>query len=269
MMTRIVTGAGLLILLLFALYMSGWVFAVMWTACVLIAVAEMFAALSGKYRPVSWPTWVALLVSIPCFLLLNEGAVVGALIAVVYFTFLFVCMICLFREKPKLDDMLVSVLPLLVVALPGMCLLSMVRLPLNLQRTLLALVFFVPVMGDTAAYFIGVRHGKTKLIPEVSPKKTVEGAVAGLAGSTLTGIAIYLVTSVLGFAPPALYHFLIMGFVGGMVGQVGDLFASIIKRHCGIKDFGSIFPGHGGMLDRLDSILFVAVFVFAYHQIVF
>ena len=269
MMTRIVTGAGLLIFLLLGLYMSGWVFAVMWTGCVLIAVAEMFAALSGRYKPVSWPTWLALLVSIPCFLLLDEGAVIGALVAVVYFTFLLVCVIGLFREVPKLDDMLVSVMPLLAVALPGMCLLSMVRLPLNLQRTLLALVFFVPVMGDMSAYFVGVRHGKTKLIPMVSPKKTVEGALAGLIGSTFTGVVVYAAAYALRFGPPPLYHFVIMGFVGGLVGQVGDLFASIIKRHCGIKDFGSIFPGHGGMLDRLDSILFVAVFVFAFHQMVF
>lgn len=269
MMTRIITGAGLLVLLLFALYMSGWVFAVLWTACVMLAVAEMFAALSGKYAIVSWPTWLALLISIPCFLMLDEGAVIGALIAVVYFTFLLVLLIGLFREKPRLDDMLVSVLPLMTVALPGMCLLSMVRLPINLQRTLLALTFFVPVMGDTAAYFIGVRYGKTKLIPPVSPKKTVEGAVAGLTGSTLTGVAVYLAALALGFGPPPWFHFVLMGFIGGIVGQVGDLFASIIKRHCGLKDFGSIFPGHGGMLDRLDSILFVAVFLFAYQQLVF
>lgn len=268
MITRVITGAGLLALLLFTLYVGGWLFAVIWTACVLVAVAEMFSALSGRYKLVSWPTWLALLISIPCFLLLDENAVIGALVAVVYFTFLLVCIIGLFRDNPKLDDMLVSVLPLLTVALPGMCLLSMVRLPLNLQRALLGLTFFVPVMGDMAAYFIGVRYGKNKLNPVVSPKKTVEGALAGLSGSTLTGMAVFGVAYALGMSPPPMYMFVVMGFIGGLVGQVGDLFASMVKRHCGIKDYGTIFPGHGGMLDRLDSILFVAVFVFAFQQMV-
>ena len=61
---------------------------------------------------------------------------------------------------------------------------------------------------------------------------------------------------------------MVIGLVGGLAGQIGDLFASMVKRHCGVKDFGSIFPGHGGMMDRLDSILFVTVFVYIYYLII-
>ena len=66
---------------------------------------------------------------------------------------------------------------------------------------------------------------------------------------------------------PPLWHFAVIGLVGGIVGQIGDLFASLVKRHCGVKDYGTIFPGHGGMMDRLDSVLFVALLVYMYQSI--
>ena len=141
-----------------------------------------------------------------------------------------------------------------------------------LQVMLLCLSFLVPTLGDTAAYFVGSRFGKRKLIPAVSPNKTVAGAVAGLIGSTLTALIIYGMT--LTFMPaadvslmPPIWHFVIIGFVGGIAGELGDLFASLVKRHCGIKDYGNIFPGHGGMMDRLDSVLFVSVLIYLYQSL--
>ena len=98
------------------------------------------------------------------------------------------------------------------------------------------------------------------------------GAVAGLIGSTLTALIIYGLT--LAFMPaadvslmPPIWHFVIIGFVGGIAGELGDLFASLVKRHCGIKDYGNIFPGHGGMMDRLDSVLFVSVLIYLYQSL--
>ena len=98
------------------------------------------------------------------------------------------------------------------------------------------------------------------------------GAVAGLIGSTLTALIIYGMT--LTFMPaadvslmPSIWHFVIIGFVGGIAGELGDLFASLVKRHCGIKDYGNIFPGHGGMMDRLDSVLFVSVLIYLYQSL--
>ncbi len=268
MMTRTLTGAGLFLLLLFALWMGGWVFAVLWAACVLIAVGEEFKVLSmAGHRPVTWPTWAALLVSIPGFLLRDPASATGILLIMIFFTFLIVCVNVLFRSNPLLEDMLFSLLPLLSIALPGMALLAMNGMEAGSQRVLMALTFFVPVMGDMAAYFVGVRYGRVKLNPIVSPKKTVEGAIGGLLGSLLTALAIYLIALTFTSSLPGIWHFVLIGLIGGFVGQVGDLFASIIKRHSQVKDFGSIFPGHGGMLDRLDSILFVAVFVYSYQML--
>ena len=154
-----------------------------------------------------------------------------------------------------------SVLPIFAVALPGMCLLALLRWSLGAAAHAAGAAFFVPVAGDAAAYFVGVKYGHVKLNEAISPKKTVEGAVGGLLGSMLFAIIVYLAASSFGSNLPPFWHFPLLGLVGGVVSQAGDLFASMVKRHCNIKDYGHIFPGHGGMMDRLDSVLFMSVLV--------
>lgn len=112
--------------------------------------------------------------------------------------------------------------------------------------------------SDTCALFAGMAFGKHKLAPVVSPKKTVEGAIGGVVGATaLMMLVVFLMnhyTSLdIHYAGAA-----VMGAAGAVIGQIGDLSFSIIKRQTGIKDYGHIFPGHGGVLDRFDSVIFVA-----------
>ncbi|NLG57158.1 MAG: phosphatidate cytidylyltransferase [Clostridiales bacterium] len=269
MTTRIVTGIGLLALLFVALYFGGWVFALLWVAAVCLAMYEEFHALSKTgLRPVAIPSWIALIIAVPGFLLMTEMTGILLLMLLTMFTMMTVSLVVIFRSNPKLEDLLMSLLPLFSIVLPGLCMLALVRVtPMAQQRIFLSLAFFVPVVGDSFAYFAGVRFGRVKLVPEVSPKKTVEGAAAGLVGSVVAAVVIYLVASALSSHGIPFYHFLLLGFFGGLIGQIGDLFASLVKRHCQIKDFGHIFPGHGGMMDRLDSILFVAVLVYLYQAL--
>ena len=129
--------------------------------------------------------------------------------------------------------------------------------------------FACPLFGDTFAYFTGVAFGKRKLCEHISPKKTVAGAIGGLVGSALAGLCCYLlrpmIAHVFSVEMPniinGMWEYVLFGAILGFAGQTGDLFASCIKRWAGVKDFGSIFPGHGGMLDRIDSVLFCAPFV--------
>ena len=114
--------------------------------------------------------------------------------------------------------------------------------------------------GDSAAYFAGRAFGKHKLAPVVSPKKTVEGAVGGVVGgAVLVLIAAVIMNRTLDLEMP-LWSAVVLGAVGAVLGEIGDLSFSVIKRQTGIKDYGHIFPGHGGVLDRFDSVLFVAPF---------
>ena len=119
------------------------------------------------------------------------------------------------------------------------------------------LIFIIAFATDTCAYFTGYAFGKHKLIPKVSPKKTIEGSIGGILGSTLICLAFGYYFNI------DLKVIVILGFLGSIVAQVGDLFASSIKRYVGIKDYGKLIPGHGGILDRFDSVILVAPFVYS------
>ncbi len=124
-------------------------------------------------------------------------------------------------------------------------------------------------MSDTWAYFVGSRFGKHKLAPKISPKKSVEGAVGGVFGNALFCVISYLVCDHFFFVNETLNIWIV--FIGAIIltvlGMCGDLSASVIKRNFGEKDFGNIFPGHGGVLDRIDSFLVTMPALYAMIQI--
>ena len=124
------------------------------------------------------------------------------------------------------------------------------------------LIFICAWADDTGAYFIGKLLGKHKLAPGISPKKTVEGSVGGVVFALLGCMILGLVAQ-FGFHMQVNYIALaIVGLIGPCLGQLGDLAASLMKRECGVKDFGHIMPGHGGLLDRFDSVILIAPFVY-------
>ena len=131
-------------------------------------------------------------------------------------------------------------------------------------RLWVAFVFLVIMAGDTSAYFIGRRFGKRKLAPELSPGKTVEGCIAYVVGSMLIGM---LTGALLGL-PVGLFEAAMLALVMSVLGQIGDLFESLIKRAFAVKDSGELLPGHGGVLDRLDSLIFPVVFATFYLKVI-
>lgn len=125
------------------------------------------------------------------------------------------------------------------------------------------LIFLCAWSSDTFAYFTGKFMGRHKLIPHVSPNKTVEGAAGGLIGSVvICSVYLYVLNITMDITSPWLLIGVLVGIAGGLFGQIGDLVASSIKRDTGVKDFGNIFPGHGGVMDRFDSVMFIAPVVF-------
>jgi phosphatidate cytidylyltransferase len=125
------------------------------------------------------------------------------------------------------------------------------------SKELFILLLSIVWSVDTSAYLVGKYFGKHKLIPEISPKKTVEGAVGGTVGGVITGS---LIGNHLGIFESSLLTLFILATLT-VVSQIGDLLESFIKRLFGVKDSGSLIPGHGGLLDRLDSSLAVAPFL--------
>lgn len=125
------------------------------------------------------------------------------------------------------------------------------------------LIFICAWASDTGAYFVGVNLGKHKLIPSLSPKKTIEGTIGGIVSAGLIALLYGVVLWVFyGLTSNLVWFLAIIGVIGAILSQLGDLTASAIKRYTGIKDFGSVLPGHGGIIDRFDSVLFTAPVVY-------
>ena len=137
---------------------------------------------------------------------------------------------------------------------------SLIRiLNMEIGRYVILIPFVVAFMSDTGAYFIGLKFGRHKLAPVVSPNKTIEGALGGIAFAVISMLIYALIIDVLPGNLRVNYALaLLYGFVGSLLGIFGDLCFSIIKRQTGIKDYGNLIPGHGGVLDRFDSLTMVA-----------
>lgn len=178
-----------------------------------------------------------------------------------------------FKAEMELKDLLATIFSLIYP-------MALVSLAFALSREFpcggtfaISFAIFLPVFSDTFAYLVGSTLGTRKLCPSISPKKTVAGAIGGLLGSVLCAVTFFLLFDLYAVIPAGYVTFsdsvavravvfVVLGIVGGVLAEIGDLAASRIKRTINIKDFGNIFPGHGGVLDRLDSIMFTLVMFF-------
>ncbi len=169
---------------------------------------------------------------------------------------LVLCLLMLFKENTELNDSMATLTGIVYV---GFLSSHIVLLDKTAKGAMVFVAILIAVGTDVFAYFTGLFIGKHKLCPKISPKKTVEGAIGGLIGSIVF-------CSIFGFLVfgESIWHFVVAGLVGSVFAQVGDLCASIFKRKMGIKDYGHLIPGHGGILDRFDSLLFTASFVYYY-----
>jgi len=130
-------------------------------------------------------------------------------------------------------------------------------------RFLILYLLLVTKLGDMAAYFVGKTFGKHQLIPRISPKKSIEGTVGGFFASLIAALLFR------GLLPPiGIMHVIIIGFILSIVSQIGDLSESLIKRDCQVKDSSSLFPGLGGILDVIDSLIFTTPIFYFYLRLI-
>lgn len=261
---RILTGVILLPLLILFLLHTGITLLVVFLALInFCALHEFYSmALSPERRTEKWlgcglGTLLLVIIALAQSQTLPAWLAAGTLLLGCWF---------LFRFRP-----LEKVARDLACSLAGWlylpCLLVHIALIFQLPfgRQWIFLVLLVVMLADTAAYFVGSLIGRTKLYPAISPNKSWEGSIGGVVGSLLGAI----LAKVWFFHALSGVDVVLVGIVLSISGQLGDLFESMLKRSFGVKDSGSMIPGHGGLLDRLDSLLFAFPTAFIYAVLVF
>jgi len=234
-------------------------------AMALIAVLALHEFLSlGKAKGYDLPValCIAIMLVIMAAFILHELSVeIGMFAALLIIPASYV-----FSRKPLQDSLPSSAIAVLATTYVGMLGGSLIRLrndfPVGWK-----LVFFLLLvvwLGDSGAYYVGRTLGKHKLSPRISPKKTIEGLAGGIATSVITAIVIHLTF----FREFPLHHAIIAGVILSFAGVVGDLAESMWKRSADVKDSGTLIPGHGGFLDRFDSILFTAPILYCYWTLI-
>lgn len=154
---------------------------------------------------------------------------------------------------------------------------SVVALQINgniLSLFVLLLAILITVCTDTFAYLVGSSIRGPKLCPRISPNKTISGSVGGLFGGVVSALLLYLIfitnnSFIVAYSTIGgkVWHIVLLGVLGSVISQCGDLVASALKRHARVKDYGTIFPGHGGVMDRVDALIFNALFVLTFFLI--
>jgi len=282
MRTRVISAAAGIVLLAGIVYLGKVAIGLAIFVLSLIAIYEFNKALEkGGFKPVYAPgylsclplLYIAVTDLLPKSLTVptaggaapDGGFVIAAALGVFILLAVLFCFILFSGGKYAITDIALTLFGIIYVVF----LFSFVTLTRNMDKGYLYiwLIFIGAWATDTFAYFTGVTIGKTKILPKISPKKSLEGCIGGVIGCivtmTLFGRAFY---SELGIP---IIHFAVLGLICGIISQIGDWSASAVKRAVGIKDYGNIMPGHGGVLDRLDSILFTAPTVYFYISMFF
>jgi phosphatidate cytidylyltransferase len=255
---RIVSGLIMLAGLLACLLSGGWAIRIPITAAAALALWEFYQMFWPGFA--KWPDKsVGLLTGIGLCLYGAYGLGPVAPLALLFFLYFYAALRFLFSYGSSNENLSSSahlsdgaLLIFGVLYIPA-CL--QLLLHLSLFEQLLALL--AAISADTGAYYAGSLLGRHKIWPKVSPKKSLEGALGGLCASMVI-LAIYGgLTDIPGLEGLAAWQFALLGLILSVAAQSGDFFESALKRYCKIKDSGRLIPGHGGFLDRLDSLVFV------------
>lgn len=243
-LTRAIAGIIMVLLIIFTVLKGGNYLSLFIFFISIVGIREFYNAFDNLdgISPIKYIGYLSTVL----FLINNLGLKKISLDFIIFITTIILLFRFVFNRELNISDIAVTLLGIIYV-------------PFFFQHIVyldgyihIWLIFIISWGTDTFAYLAGNLFGRTKLIPKISPNKTIEGSLGGILGSL---VLTYTFSKV--FSLEKLPHMLVLAIICSIIAQLGDLTASRIKRITGIKDFGYIIPGHGGILDRFDSILFV------------
>ncbi len=256
MTTRIISSLiGLPLIALFIM-LGGIYLKIIILAVILIALSEIYHAFSKKNLMVHWIGYIFACI----YMLFADQLTKPHVLFFILCSFIICSFVALvfFIDKVSIIDVSLMIFGFFYVTTLMSTIYLVREKPYGQFFVWLS---FIAAWGcDTGAYFTGRAFGRHKLAPKLSPKKTIEGSIGGVIVATLLAVCYALAVSkfssirdinIIGFCA-------VSGFIGSILAQIGDLTASAIKRYTGVKDYGNIIPGHGGVMDRFDSVLFTA-----------
>lgn len=265
LLNRILIAGVLIVLLGLILWLGGWVQCALFTLGTVISVYELGNAFDKKDRRPFWlGAYLFAAGYFALYRLLGIEAVFLLFMAAAILTVIDRILTGIRQQEDVFASFVALVYPLSFFL--ALAMLAEYGNDYNKSRIALLSVFAMPLLGDTLAYTIGRLFGKRKLCPSISPNKTVAGGVGGVLGGGLGGALVFFLQGIFPADVPLLL-LVVLGLICGVLGQFGDLFASTIKRYAGMKDYSRLFGEHGGVLDRLDSVLFCAPIVYAVFKI--
>ncbi len=224
----------------------------------LIGLYEFYrvVGLLSKKSPASYLGFVFTMFIFLCAIFAPDKFVTNFMLATVVYIFLLMCFMVFFHSKCLFNDVALSFAGSAYISLFFLHIIFIRQIDLGYLN--IWLIFISAWACDTFAYFAGRLFGKHKLCPNISPKKTVEGAIGGVLGSVIClSIYAYFITRCIN-ADVNYTAVVVFAVLTSVFSQIGDLAASCIKREYGVKDYGNLIPGHGGILDRFDSVLLIA-----------
>ena len=266
-MKKITTGLILLVVLVTLWTVQGPILRIALSCFGFAAVGEMAAAMHGAgIRMARWPSMLFAALAMPVYVLFGWSAELSLFVILVLVSL----SAFVLRGDVDLEAMAATIFPMVYPGLMFTMIFPLQDLASPLLATMaLGLSFVSALLTDVFAWAIGMRFGRHKLAPAISPKKTIEGAVGGLVGAAVStpacvGVSMLIVrltvsAEAMAYPRPNMAILILVSVLAGAASQLGDLTASAVKRRCGIKDYANFLPGHGGMMDRIDSVLFSIV----------
>lgn len=280
MTKRVITGACFALLVLSGITLRGLPMLALLAFAMIVSTIEMYKAIRATgIEPVRWAGYVycALVIVAEVLSLYVPSSMdlsmIALLVGVMAAMTRLVC-----RGRIAVESLMATVFPMLYPGIFYIALMELLQFENHAAVTAaLLLAFFGASANDVFALFTGMLLGRHKLAPELSPKKTIEGSIGGLVASTLFSAAMPAILRLIFHSDaafiaranelPPVWAFALLGLLAGALSQIGDLTASMVKRHCGVKDFGKLLPGHGGVMDRMDGVLFCGAACYIFFKL--